>query len=229
MSEQQTLELTDEEYKIALAKYEEDLKEYNKRLDECYDKHKAETEKRQISSSENFDKSVLTYASWALGISIAFLKDFVPITIANVPCLLYISWYLFIISIGLTTSSFLISYKSLEISLDHAYKYYKERNQEYANKKSGYTKVVEWFNLISAVCFILGMIFTVIFASANLEKAAMSKKTIPGLGQDGMPPNLITKVLPPGDFTKGITPSGITKVTLPPPAPPAPPPKTSSK
>jgi hypothetical protein len=214
--------LIDEDYQKQLTKYNDDLKEYEKKLDEYFDKHKAETEKRQISSSENFDKSVLTYSSWALGISIAFLKDFVPIDIANNAFLLYCSWYLFIISIGLTTVSFLVSYKSLEVSLKYAYEYYKNKNSEYADKTSYFTKTVEWFNYTSAFCFILGIAFTVIFASTNLEKAAMEKKVKRHIGQDGLPPSLMSKVVPPSkDFNKGITPSSMTKIPAPQP-PPAP-------
>lgn len=212
----------DEEHKQQLAKYDADLKEYKKKLDEYFDKHKSETEKRQISSSENFDKAVLTYSSWALGISIAFLKDFVSIDKANNPFLLYSSWYLFIVSIGLTTISFLISYKSLEVSLTYAHEYYKKGNQEYADKKSYYTMVVEWFNYTSAFCFILGIGFTVVFASTNLEKAAMEKKIKSGIGQDGLPPSLMTKVVPPSnDFNKGITPSSMTKIPVPQQPPPS--------
>lgn len=212
----------DENHQKRLTKYNDDLKEYEKKLDEYFDKHKAETEKRQISSSENFDKSVLTYSSWALGISLAFLKDFVPIDIANYAPLLYCSWYLFIVSIGLTTVSFLISYKSLEVSLKYAYEYYKNKNHEYADKTSFYTKTVEWFNYTSAFCFILGIAFTVIFASTNLEKAAMEKKSKHVIAQDGLPPSKMSKVAPPSNnFNKGITPSSMTKIPVPQP-PPAP-------
>ncbi|CAN7412107.1 hypothetical protein [Duganella sp. LjRoot269] len=198
------------------------------RANELFKEYKTETEKRQISSSENFDKSILTYASWALGISIAFLKDFIPIDVANMPYLLYISWFLFFVSIGLTTTSFLVSYKSLGLNLEFAHKYYIERNEEYLNRKNIFTVVVEWFNRISGFSFILGLIFTVVFASSNLEKAAMEKKMQRGIAQDGMPPSLMTKIMPTGDLNKGLTPSSMTKLPSTAPAPaPAPAPQST--
>lgn len=88
-----------------------DEEKQRKQALDLFNSFKIETEKRQISSSENFDKSVLTYASWAFGISIAFLKDFIPINVAKAPYLLYVSWIFFVSSIVLTTTSFLLSYK----------------------------------------------------------------------------------------------------------------------
>lgn len=67
---------------------------------------KAELFKRQVSNSENFDKSVLAYATAALGFSLAFLKDFVPITAAAFAMLLYVSWGLFTLTISLRYSRF---------------------------------------------------------------------------------------------------------------------------
>jgi hypothetical protein len=201
------------------AKTEEE-KDREKR-ESLYKDFKTETEKRQISSSENFDKSVLTYASWALGISIAFLKDFIPIDIASVPCFLYLSWICFFVSIGLTTASFLLAYKSLEIALVNAYKYYIESNDDYLNKNNFSAEIVKWSNTFSGICFVLGLVFTLLFVSLNLEKAAMQKKATRNLAQDGMPLNLMTKVHSEGtDLQKGLPPSAMQKVSPPPPPPP---------
>jgi hypothetical protein len=193
---------------------------YKEKREALYKDFKTETEKRQISSSENFDKSVLTYASWALGISIAFLKDFVPIDVASVPCFLYLSWMCFFGSIGLTTTSFLLAYKSLEIALVNAYKYYVECNDDYFNRTNFVAEIVKWSNTISGVCFILGLLFTLLFVSLNLEKAAMLKKPTRTVAQDGMPVSLMTKVPSSGEvLQKGLPPSAMQKAPSPPPAP----------
>lgn len=162
-----------------------------------YKEFKTEIEKRQVSSSENFDKSVLTYSSWALGISIAFLKDFVPITIADYPWALYTSWIVFVLTIAATTISFLISYKGLEVSLHHAAKYYLEENSEYLNKDNGYNICVTWLNLFSAMAFIVGLIFTLVFVYANLERSVMAKSqqtnSPVSIALDGVNAPLMTK------------------------------------
>lgn len=211
---------------------EKKRKEYKDEIQKLFKDFKTETEKRQVSSSENFDKSILTYSSWALGISIAFLKDFIPITVANVPCLLYQSWILFTFSIAATTISFLLSYKGLELSLSHAVKYYLEENPDYFNKDNIYNKIVKNLNWASGASFILGLLFTLIFVMSNLEKSIMEKKS--GFAQDGLPTSLMTKVMPQGgDLTKGLnvpTMQQIPKPTAQPvPAQPSSPPPAQPK
>lgn len=50
---------------------------------------------RHLSNTEAFDKAVLSLSSAGLGVSLAFIKDIVPIhTIINIR-LLYISWLCF--------------------------------------------------------------------------------------------------------------------------------------
>ena len=184
------------------------IKEEEKRKEEInklFKDFKTENEKRQVSSSENFDKSILTYSSWGLGISIAFLKDFVPITTANNPCYLYWSWYLFCAAIILTTISFLISYMGLELALVHARKYYLEENDDYFNKKNIYNIIVKISNFFCAILFILALVFTIIFVSSNLEKSAFekekekmtndSKKPVvtQGIAMDSLPVNFMQK------------------------------------
>jgi hypothetical protein len=153
--------------------------EYNKIIQQLFKDFKTEIEKRQVSSSENFDKSILTYSSWALGISIAFLKDFIPITLAKFPSSLYWSWGLFCYAIATTTLSFLISYKGLELTLDHGEKYYLEDKAEYLNKGNIYNVVVKWINRTSGASFIIALILTVVFVSLNLEKSAVEKNRKP--------------------------------------------------
>lgn len=211
---------------------EEEEKKRKEEIQKLFKDFKTEIEKRQVSSSENFDKSILTYSSWALGISIAFLKDFIPVTVASFACLLYQSWVLFTFSIAATTISFLLSYKGLELSLSHAVKYYLEENEDYCNKDNVYNKIVKNLNWASGASFILGLLFTLIFVMSNLEKSVMEKKS--GFAQDGLPVNLMTKVMPQGgDLQKGLntpTMQQIPKPTAQPaPAQPSSPPPAQPK
>jgi hypothetical protein len=183
-----------------------ELEDYNKLVEKrkddinkLYAAFKAEIEKRQVSSSENFDKSILTYSSWALGISIAFIKDFIPITVAKNPCYLYWSWYLFAAAIAITTVSFLVSYAGLELSQKHGEKYFLEEDDDYLNKDNIFNTIVKKSNVFCAIFFLLALLFTIVFVSSNLEPAAirkekenMTKETkkpqvISGIATDGLP------------------------------------------
>lgn len=172
-------------------------KAYKDEVQKVFKDFKTEIEKRQVSSSENFDKSILTYSSWALGISVAFLKDFIPITVALAPSLLYISWALFCWAIGSTTISFLLSYKGLEQTLKHGEKYYLEEDDEYLNKDNNYNKAVKWLNWTSGASFIVALILTVVFVSLNLEKSVVEKNRKSN--------EVMTKVMQSGEtFNKGL-------------------------
>ncbi|WP_147330454.1 MULTISPECIES: hypothetical protein [unclassified Duganella] len=159
--------------------------------------YKAEAEKRQLSSSENFDKSILTYSSGGLAVSLTFLKDFIPIKEASGAFLLYGSWLFFVIATGVTITSFLVSYKAQENSLFCAQKYYLEGLEDYFNRKSWCDHVTKWFNIISGIAFVLALIFTSIFVSINLDKASTmsDKKTVVrGIAQDGIGSPTMTKM-----------------------------------
>lgn len=187
-------------------KDEDHKKEVEKRNDDInklYAAFKVENEKRQVSSSENLDKSILTYSSWALGLSITFIKDFIPITVAKNSCYLYWSWYLFAAAIAITTVSFLISYKGLELSDEYAKKYFFDENDYYISKPNLYNTIVRKSNVFCTIIFLLALVFTIIFVSSNLETAAILKenekmtkdtkptKVISGIAMEGLPSNFV--------------------------------------
>jgi len=64
---------SDEEKELRKRLEEENQKEEKRKEDiqKLFKDFKTEIEKRQVSSSENFDKSILTYSSWALGVSMS--------------------------------------------------------------------------------------------------------------------------------------------------------------
>lgn len=74
-----------------------------------YADHLAKINRREVYSSENFDKSVLTFSSAGLALSVGFLKDFVPIAGAHAPWALHLSWFLFTLATCATVTSFLVS------------------------------------------------------------------------------------------------------------------------
>jgi putative Mn2+ efflux pump MntP len=167
-----------------------------------YDKYWAEVQIRQRSSSENFDKSILTYSSSGLAISLTFLKDFVPAPVAKVwPSLLYGSWALFLLATSLTIISFLVSYRAQELSLKYAEAYLIHGDVNSQNRKSPLDVFIKWSNILSGGAFIVALILTSLFVGLNLEKRnEMNLKK--GIAQDGMP----TAIMPTvgSGFQKGM-------------------------
>ena len=157
-----------------------------------FDKYWAEAQNRQRSSSENFDKSILTYSSSGLALSLTFLKDFSPSGVAIQVEWLYLSWLCFFFSISLTVVSFWVSYKAQEKSIIFAEEYLINEREEFRNRKTWCDIFVEFSNVISGVTFVAAIISTAIFVKINLDrKIEMSEKRI--IANDGMPTALIPK------------------------------------
>ncbi|MDP1080667.1 hypothetical protein Q6298_28625, partial [Klebsiella pneumoniae] len=76
--------------------------EERKRL---YEKRREELFKLRLSNLENLDKSILTYSSAGLALSLGFLKDFIPIYQAKFAWALYGSWICFAFAISLVVLS----------------------------------------------------------------------------------------------------------------------------
>ncbi len=139
----------------------------------------AETRKdllaRQLSNAEQFDRAVLTLSSGALGLSLAFIKDFVPVDKAQVPVLLVASWIFFGCAIVSTVSSFLVSQVAINIQLNYAEQYYLKREGQYLAKKNIPAKITDALNVASGVLFVIAVGCTIIFVMFNLGGAKMAE------------------------------------------------------
>lgn len=135
----------------------------------------AEIHKREISSSENFDKSVLTFSSAGLALSVGFLKDFIPIGLAEKVWSLYASWWLFTGATCATMASFLVSSYALAHQKKLAYRYYIEGVQSAFEGTNLWDLWTKRLNLFSGGAFLLALILTVVFISTNLERAGDMK------------------------------------------------------
>lgn len=159
---------------------------------ELFDKYWAEAQTRQRSSSENYDKSILTYSSGGLAISLTFLKDIVPIKEAVHLSWLYFSWGCFVGATALTIVSFLLSYKAQELSLSFAEEYFINGKDEFCNKNCWQGSALNVFNILSGAMFVIALIATSIFVTLNMEEKA--KVMAKNFANDGMPPSLMQKV-----------------------------------
>lgn len=168
----------------------------------------AEAQTRLRLSSDSFDKAILTYSSSGLAVSLAFLKDIVPIKTALYPLMLYASWGFFVIATGLTVLSFLASYKSQEIALEHAGHYYMEGKEEFLGKETWHSWAIVCLNRCAGAAFISALITTSVFVGINLSRE--SEMTKPTFTQDGLPAALMQKVT--GEqLNKGLPPASMPK------------------
>lgn len=136
----------------------------------------AEVHKRELSSFENFDKSVLTFSSSGLALSVGFLKDFVPIRDANLPWALYLSWTLFTLATCSTMISFLVSGLALADQKKLAYAFYIERNESAFSQRNYWNRITQILNYGSGGSFLIALILTTTFISVNLEKGSQMKQ-----------------------------------------------------
>lgn len=157
---------------------------------------KAELFKRELSNAENFDKAILAYSTGALGVSLAFLKDFIPITKAVHAWLLYGSWSLFVVSIIATTLSYVTSQLGISRQQEINEAYYLDGKEEALRERNFWAVFTEWLNFLSGLIFICGIIFTTLFVALNLERAAMAKDTKVPL-QEGAPVPQVQKLPQP--------------------------------
>lgn len=144
-----------------------------------YADHVAEINKREVSSSENFDRAVLTFSSAGLALSVGFLKDFVPIQSAAAPWALYWSWALFTAATCATIISFLVSSQALEAQKGRAYAYYMQADDDALRSGNFWDRGTRVLNYTSAASFLLAMILSVVFISINLEKGSAMKDNNP--------------------------------------------------
>jgi hypothetical protein len=149
---------------------------------ELHDQHKARICEDIQSSTDSFDQSLLTLSSGALGVSLAFIKDIVPLKEAVWIGLLFGSWIAFALCIVATVVSFLVSVKANKQQLGYIEAYYL-RSQDGAldkHKTSGYVKWLHGCTWLGIILFVAGLFCTIIFACENVARFRMSYDKVKG-------------------------------------------------
>lgn len=158
------------------------------------------------SGSENFDKYLITFSTGALGLSLSFIKEIVPLKDAIWIPLLIVSWATFILAALVTLISFRFSLLALDRSVPVLHDYYlKGKTEAYDKHMDDWrTKAIDWCAWGGLFCFVLGLICTMIFVSGNVLRAnGMAEKDSPQTGN----PIRIDRI----DF--GCKPPAMTPVT----------------
>jgi|SRR5882724_7539001 len=135
---------------------------------ELYSEHKKQAWEDIQKSTDSYDQSLLTLSSAGLGLSIAFIKDLVPLQSAVWLPLLYVSWVLFVLTILFTVASFLLSVKVQKLQLEYLWKFYVGRDDSYRDKKSWYSNSLQWCTIIGGTFFLSAFICTAVFAVGNV-------------------------------------------------------------
>src|ERR1700722_15169820 len=163
------------------------------------------------SGSDQFDNNILTFSSAGLGLSIAFIKDIVPVASATGLWLLFGSWIAFGMAILITISSFQVSIWAQKIHVENLRKYYIERRPEYLNPPNAGESWLRRLTILSGLCFVLAVAGTIAFAVENVRE--VKDMNFPRNINGGRMPMGITPLdTNPLGVTKGRAPVSMTPV-----------------
>jgi len=76
-----------------------------------------EVQRRQVSNAENHDRALLTLSSTGVAVSVALIKNVVPLNTATHFYLIHLSWGLFVLAILATLLSFRTSQSGLKTQI----------------------------------------------------------------------------------------------------------------
>lgn len=150
------------------------------RIDECT-KEIDDVFKRIGDDQSEYDKQLLALSSGFLAVSLAFIKDVVPLKDAVFLYLLYSSFALLAACIMLVLFSYQFS-----ISGQLKAKEYWENKKNTGKEEAfpyGHATCIKWLNRVSGVLFGIGVLSIVFFVILNISEAKMGNNR--GIAQDG--------------------------------------------
>lgn len=124
---------------------------------------------RQLSNSENFDRSILSLSSGILAVSVAFVRGSTAPQALQHTALLSTSWVAFAVAIVFTLASFVTSQKAIEKHLEFAAQYYLQNQDDALGRNSGFRTATSWLGGLAGISFVVGIGFTIAFAILNLR------------------------------------------------------------
>lgn len=118
----------------------------------------------QQKSQADYDKTVLALSGGALGISFAFVKDFIGESPIHCPWLLFYAWIVW----GVSISAMLFSFFFSNLALTKAIKQIDENKIRIEHPGGFYDKATACLNIAGGVLFLAGVILSVLFVAHNL-------------------------------------------------------------
>jgi hypothetical protein len=134
---------------------------------EEFKEHRERVWEDRQASADAFDKALLTFSSGTLALSLAFIKDLIPLAKAVNVTVLFASWAFFLLCIVITILSFRFSIAAMDRQLIFLEKYYLEGNKDFLNPRNSWSKAVNACAITGAVFFFAGLLSTVIFVYSN--------------------------------------------------------------
>lgn len=129
------------------------LREYRAHLVTAYQK-----------AIEDYDKSIMSLSGGALGISFAFVKDFIGTgTVVN-RSILFSAWICWGVSVTSVVASFFISHLSLRYAIKQV-----DTGVVYQQSPGGlYSRITAFLNAFGGLLFLIGVILIALFVWQNL-------------------------------------------------------------
>ncbi len=169
------------------------------------EKYREDVQKRSLSNTENFDRSILTLSASFLGFSLAFIRDLASVNDVSNLWLLPTSWMLFFVAIAATLASFQLSDNALTVALNQAESFYLRNELPGGKRKNSFENWNRYFTLGSGVAFAFASLFTIIFVTQNLSN---------------MKPTILDRA---ASIPKPQSGASVPGLQMPPPAPASPP------
>ena len=157
--------------------FEKDNLDSQKRTDEC-NKEIDGIFRRIDNDQSEYDKQLLTLSSGFLAVSLAFIKDVIPLKDAEHLGLLYASFIL----LGSCIISVLVSYQFSISGQLKAKEYWEKKKRTGADEDFpyGHANCVKWLNRIGGLLFGLGVSLVVLFVIFNIHSEAKMARTNDG-------------------------------------------------
>ncbi|MEQ8957232.1 MAG: hypothetical protein RLP02_04790 [Coleofasciculus sp. C2-GNP5-27] len=127
-----------------------------------------DTNRREMSNAEAYDKALLTLSSVLLGVSLTFTQNVVPLGDSSLIGILIAAWILFSLTIISVISSFIYGqYQFPKLKAD-AKGFFLEGKAELNDNAERIRRNIWWFNTTSGVAFIVAIICFSTFIIVNV-------------------------------------------------------------
>ena len=131
------------------------------------------------TTSDDYDKNLLAVSSGALGLSLSFIKDIVPLDKAFCLSVLYVSWCSFALAILITISSYLFALAALRTHLKILDEYYRNAEEATRTGVNSTTRLVRAARYIAGGAFLVGLLLTLLFCILNVRSMSARAKLPP--------------------------------------------------
>jgi hypothetical protein len=135
-----------------------------------------DTNKREMSNAETYDKALLTLSSVLLGLSLTFTQNVVPLSTSSCLWLLIGSWSLFALTITIVIASFIYGQHSFKRLKEGARKYFLEGETSANELSEQISNTIRNVNALSGISFITAILLFTIFVGINLSGGNIMNK-----------------------------------------------------